>query len=588
MGHALGFPHTFTISTGRPDPQTLNQTTLWDWWDLVYEPGTSVALWPNPTIPHKFFSSRAEAAVVPVSNLRLIDTNGNCEMDSISGNVTCTIRPCTTPSSFCLSEQHSTGSPALKGLAFNYSPSNVPNGGNLMSYFKRSWLYASLSSSQVQMVRKALRWSIPYNDSLLKPGQTVFSANLPLLGNGWVRQVAEHLDFDGDGLRDIAIWEPPTTPGTNGTFQVLLSSKGYSTTNGQYMAIPLGQLGDIPIAADMNGDGVTDIAVFQPGGGINRNNPTDSQGYWRWCATNVSNPVATNCSSPTVIAFGNRGDVPLAGLDFGLPTSMPITVYTPATGVWKWRPAAKLLSYTTVTRTLGGPGAIPLPALYDADFLTDLVVYEPGKGDYKLLRSELNWTSPITRSFGSQYVPQINGTQQDRSGAIPLSGMYRSAVWVPPWTTPMLVMRRSLSLYFPHSGTWNTMWDPIGGSTIDTCVLGNGALDIPVPGLDLNGDRYSDMLIFRGQSTGGNGLFTFKNATPSAPGSCSGATKSITWPTASQPGTRVFVVSDMTGDGAPDLMIITPGSNTVWWLKSESAYLQYGSRSLGSHRSIVL
>ena len=61
----------------------------------------------------------------------------------------------------------------------------------------------------------------------------------------------------------------------------------------QYIDAQLGALGDIPLVAEMNGDCATDLAVFQPGDGINRNNPTDEQAYWRWCPTDVANPPDT-------------------------------------------------------------------------------------------------------------------------------------------------------------------------------------------------------------------------------------------------------------------------------------------------------
>ena len=81
---------------------------------------------------------------------------------------------------------------------------------NLMSYYRLSGEYCSLSDSQVMRVRKYLRWIVAGENGMIKPNQT-FSSNLPLFGNGNIRQVAEDLDFDCDGKRDIRISEPPTS-----------------------------------------------------------------------------------------------------------------------------------------------------------------------------------------------------------------------------------------------------------------------------------------------------------------------------------------------------------------------------------------
>src|SRR5690606_13896605 len=106
------------------------------------------------------------------------------------------------------------------------------------------------------------------------------------------------IDFDEDTLRDIAYWIPPTSLGTKGTFKVLLSSKGFSTAAGQHLSVQFGQLGDVPVVGDYgcalgqpgcstgaHRDGKTDLAVYQPGGGFNRNDANETQGWWRWCPT---------------------------------------------------------------------------------------------------------------------------------------------------------------------------------------------------------------------------------------------------------------------------------------------------------------
>jgi len=591
IGHAFGLRHTW-IADVRPDPATGVAQSLWDMWDLVYKPGYRLL---SVNVPHTFFESRAEAAAYPVSQLEIINTRinkvTNCEPDTSNGSLTCKIKGCTATG--CKTETHSTGSPALKGLAYSYPTG--PMGTNLMSYDDVIGFPRSLNDSQIRKVRKYLRWSQKAASTTIKPGQTVFSSNLPLLGGGNIRQVAEQMDFDGDGLRDIGIWEPPMVPGVKGTFKILLSTKNYSQASGQFMSVSLGKLGDIPLVADFDGDGVWDVGVFQPGGGSNYNNPTLTQGYWRWCQTNAANPVASNCTTSYTIAFGSRGDVPIAGLRFDSTTMGYLTMFTPATGQWSWTKANG--SGPPYVVTLGNSRSIPLPGLYDGDFMSDIAVYSPDTATFKLLRSQLNWSGVITRSFGSSFIPQKSGTSLQRAGAVPLSGMTRPYQVCMPIGNPVYCRyepRRVFSLFYPHNGagstaTWNTMWDSINSSTIDTCTYGNGALDIPIPGIRLNADLYSDMVVYRAEGNPLPGYFHYKNSTPSVPNSCTGTGQSVTSTNASRPRVRVFAVSDMTGDGKPELMRVYPETMTIEWLTSESDFHTYQSRSnVGTHHAIVL
>jgi len=593
LGHAFGLMHTF--GPGQfvdRDPQTLAALTLWDRWDLVYKPGL-----PSPSnTPHLFFNNRQQAAAHPLSSLEYVDTNdGKCAVIK-AGVVSCNIGTCKVGEGNCRIETHASGSPALKGLGREQSPIG-PRSANAMSYFHDRSREGFLSGSQTNLVRKAIRYSIPIQSAILKPGQTVFSANLPLLGGANIRQVADHLDFDCDGKRDIAFWEPPSSASSNGVFRVLLSSKNFGTSTGQYLLISLGKLGDIPMAGEFSGDCATDVAVFQPGGGINRDNPKNTQGYWRWCPTKTPSPSGTECLStpPQVRQFGDRGDIPLPGLKMDTTGIPVLTMFNPRNGLWRWRTSADVPNPQVQSRTLGNAGAVPLPGLHDYDALTDLAAYEAGTATFKLLRSELGWNSPITRTFGSSYVAQMSGTELQRTGAIPLSGMTRSETvfvsngYMGYWTQQP---RRVFSLYKPQGGnvpaSWMSMWDPVNSSAIDGCSHGSDVTDIPIAGIDLDGDRYSDMMIYRPQTVTGSGMFLKKRYGVSGPTRCAGPETSIVFAGLNEPGTRVFAVSDMTGDGLPEVMILSPNSCLIRWLTSESGYTVVESRTFCVNRSVML
>jgi hypothetical protein len=66
------------------------------------------------------------------------------------------------------------------------------------------------------------------------------------------------------------------------------------SSDGSVIASAFGQAGDIPAAADYDGDGKADITVFRPSDGI-------------WYRINSSN------STVSYIRFGAIGDIPVAG-----------------------------------------------------------------------------------------------------------------------------------------------------------------------------------------------------------------------------------------------------------------------------------
>jgi hypothetical protein len=575
LGHFFALPHPWENNT-LVDPWTGLAHVKSDEWDLVYKPGTVFG------VPHTYYDSKAEAQADEASLQRINtagDASDNCSIDG-GGIVTCTIRPCAEW--YCLSEVKSAPDPALKGLGFTFGTMSGPN---VMSYMTLGGTGPrALSNSQIALVRRYLRFDQSIDPTVLaswgKAG-TVASGRRPHLGSWNVREPAAKLDFDNDGKRDLGYWLAPTAAGVKGTFKVLLSSQGYSQSPGQHVSADFGELGDVPVPGDYNGDGRTDFAVYQPGGGINRNDATSTQGYWRWCPTEnpPTNTTTSSCTANGVVsAWGLREDVPLPGMAFQSGTPL-LATFRPRTGQWAWIPAA---GGSYVVRFLGGRGSVLLPGDYDTDFLTDIAVYNPTTAYFGLLRSQQSWNTQIWRSFGSKFIPAPSGTAQDRSGAIPTAGIFAPRLICNP--TCLSYPRRAFSLWFPYDGTWNTLWDPLNGGSLHVCAWGIGNLDRPIENVDYNNDLWTDMAVHRAETYDSAAWVHIKNTTPA--GGCGGSTTSRYFYGINEIRYRVFSVRDMTGDGRTEIVFLDPDTGLISWATSESGYASVVSRSVGNERMV--
>ncbi len=114
-------------------------------------------------------------------------------------------------------------------------------------------------------------------------------------------------DWDGNGISDVGVFRPSTR-------QFLLRLP--AANNGeQVITINFGQAGDLPVAGDWNGDGIDTPGVFR----------ADRTGTFL-----LTNSIANN-SSPQpdhVFSFGRAGDLPLAG-DWDADTIDTVGVFRP-------------------------------------------------------------------------------------------------------------------------------------------------------------------------------------------------------------------------------------------------------------------
>jgi hypothetical protein len=537
VGHTFGLVHTFAFFSNDIDPETgiaRKKATLWD---LFYKPGTSAAT-------HTFYDSQTAAAVDEAS-LALIDRGTNC-----TGNFDGAGRTrCSIDTTYPVNKD--TGDPAMKGLGFTYGgpdspPSSYKYGTNLMSYMWKGDASDSFSfsASQLAIVRANLRYDVP-NDKINYPGQP--GSLRPQLGRAPLRSPSYKLDFDGDGKRDIGIYTPTITSSGAGKWEIFLSSTGYTTSIVKYW----GGLGDLPMAADFNGDGKTDFALFRTGA-------TYFNSSFRWCTG--TDTGSTGCAS-TYSLSEDKTAIPYVGVNFDSnAATSEILFHHPLDNQWIWYSTSGATGYV-------GPFGLAtdsaLPGLYDGDNLTDLAVYRPSDASLRLRTSTSGWNSfsDVTRTFASSFASNPAGTTvADRGGAVP----------VPMLSTLSGSRQLGFGLWDVNSGVWNVMWNPATSSTTGSCTWGVSG-DVPIGGLlDRLGDGQNDFVVFRPEKGTGTGTLWMANNSGTG---CSGYTSIAT---NARANALVFAVSDMTGDGKDELMIVDPALMTFTYRTSESQYATVG------------
>ncbi len=245
-----------------------------------------------------------------------------------------------------------------------------------------------------------------------------------------VTQNKARFDFDGDRSSDVAVFRP-----SDGNWYYIASG------NGTAKAVHFGQLGDVPVAADYDGDGKTDPAVYRGG---------------QWY-------VLGSSTGFTSMSFGLATDVPQAG-DFDGDRKADFAVFRPSNGTWY------IMGSSTGFKAVqfGTSGDKPAAADFDGDNKTDPAVFRPSNGTWYLLRS--------TGGF--------SGIQFGTNGDLPVQGDYDGDG------------KADVAVYRPSVGTWFTMGSTQGFRATQFGI----STDTPVPA-DYDGDGKTDIGVYRSSST---------------------------------------------------------------------------------------
>ena len=140
-------------------------------------------------------------------------------------------------------------------------------------------------------------------------------AQLKQWGNHALGDVPMLADMDGDRKMDLMVWR-----GSTGTWFWLTSSSGYNYAVSGMQQWGSRAAGDVPLAGDLDGDGLADLVAWRPGSGT-----------WLWLKSSRGyEPAAQGLKQ-----WGAFGDTPLLA-DFDGDGVMDLTIWRPAGGMWFW------------------------------------------------------------------------------------------------------------------------------------------------------------------------------------------------------------------------------------------------------------
>jgi peptidoglycan hydrolase-like protein with peptidoglycan-binding domain len=232
-------------------------------------------------------------------------------------------------------------------------------------------------------------------------GTGVWAAGTSRVSHGVKGDVPVAADYTGDGVTDLAVYRPST---------------------GQWLVrgaqpVTIGKPGDVPVPGRYGTGSTTSIAVFRPGDATWHVNgaapvkfgtvgatpvPADYDGDGRTeFATYAPTTGTWTVPGRAAVVYGKPGDLPVAA-DYNGDGKAELAVYRPSTGRWMVQGAASSVAWGTPAA-----GDLPVPFRYDAGQTADLAVWRPSTGQY-LVRFSASLSSKVqSKAVGRDEVPVV-------------------------------------------------------------------------------------------------------------------------------------------------------------------------------------
>jgi len=175
-------------------------------------------------------------------------------------------------------------------------------------------------------------------------------------------------DVDNDGIDEIGVFRP-----TAGTFFLDYQNNGWTSGDA---VIPFGMSGDLPVAGDWDNDGIDEIGVFRPAAGT--------------FFLDYQNNGWT--SGDAVIPFGMSGDLPVAG-DWDNDGIDEIGVFRPSAGTFFLDYQNNGWTSGDAAIPFGMSGDLPVAGDWDNDGIDEIGVFRPSAGTFFLDYQNNGWTS---------------------------------------------------------------------------------------------------------------------------------------------------------------------------------------------------